>query len=113
MVEEHDIEGGDPEEGVITEIKETTFWGVFGNGTTFDMPNDVLDGHGVGTKVLRSSHDVEEFDNPEDHYDQSFMLIGDEYATVVLCNVSDDGFEIVNVIRYTKEQFLKDEGRLN
>ncbi len=113
MDEENDIEGGAPDEGEITEIREDTFWGVFGDGTTFDMPLDMLDGHGVGTKVLRSSHEAEDFEEDDDHYDQSFMLIGAEYATVIMCNVTDKGFEIIDVVRYTKEQFLKDEGRLN
>lgn len=113
MDDEDDIEGGAPNEGEITEIRKDTFWGVFGDGTTFDMPIDMLDGHGVGTKVLRSSHEIEDFDDPEDHYDQSFMLIGADYATVIMCNVTDEGFEIGDVVRYTKEQFLQDEGRLN
>lgn len=107
------IDSIDPNEGEITEIKETTFWGVFGDGTTFDIPNSVLDGHGIGTKVLRNSHEVDEFDDPSDHYDQSFMLVGADYATIILCNVTEEGFEIGNVFRLTKEQFLKDEGLLN
>lgn len=109
MDDEDDIEGGAPNEGEITEIREDTFWGVFGDGTTFDMPIGMLDGHGVGTKVLRNSHDPED----DEDYDQSFMLIGAEYATVIMCNVTDEGFEIIDVVRYTKEQFLQDEGRLN
>ena len=109
-----DTEIEDPSNtGTITEIKEDTFWGVFNDGRTFDMPLDVLDGHGVGTTVLRSSHDPEDFEDQDEAYDQSFMLIGEEYATVIMCNVTALGYEILHVQRYTKGDVLREAGSLN
>lgn len=120
MTDVTEDEGGPHEEGKITEIREDTFWGVFNDGSTFDMPISLLDGHTVGTTVLRRSHDPDEpffeeseDDDGEEEYDTSFMIIGPEYATVILCNVTDEGMEIQSAFRYYKEEFLKEEGRLN
>lgn len=113
-------EGGPHEEGKITEIREDTFWGVFNDGSTFDMPIGLLDGHSVGTTVLRRMNDPDEpiFEDgeegdEEEEYDVSFMLLGPEYATIILCNVTEEGMEIQTAFRYHKEDFLKAEGLLN
>lgn len=92
-------------EGTITEIKSDVFFGVFDDGTTFDMPLSFLDGHGIGTVVI---HNIEDDDDAAE-YDASFMLIGDEYATIILTTFEEKGFGIVEAFRVYKDAFLNGE----
>lgn len=87
-------------QGRINEIKADTFWGQFDDGSTFDMPIDVLDGHGVGATVLRVEH-TEEKDIEVSN--RSFVIIGDDYATVICTNDAEYGQEIVHLIRVNRD----------
>lgn len=87
-------------EGRINEINTETFWGRFADDSTFDMPLDVLDGHEVGSLVLRVEHD-EEADKKIS--DRSFIILGEDYATVICTNDAEDGQEIVSVIRVNRD----------
>lgn len=93
-------------EGKITQLKENTFFGEFNDGTTFDMPLSMLDGHGVGTTVVYNIRDI---DDEESEEDASFMLIGDEYATIILCEDTVNGFAILEAFRIYKDSFLNGE----
>ena len=92
-------------EGRINEIKADTFWGQFDDGSTFDMPIDVLDGHEVGALVLRVEHTE---DQDVEISDRSFLIIGEEYATVICTNDAEEGQEIVQVIRVNRDGSLKE-----
>lgn len=95
----------EPNEGEITRIEDDVFWGRFNSGQTFDMPVSVLDGHIVGTKVIINQREEDE----EEDYDYSFLLIGEEHATIVLCSEHEDGMEIVSVVRVNRSELMGGE----
>lgn len=87
-------------EGTITEIRDDTFWGQFEDGTTFDMPNDILNGHAVGDVILRVEHETAE---DKEFGERSFILIGETYATIICTSTHEDGEQIDQVIQVDKK----------
>ncbi len=65
------------------------------------MPIQVLNGHQIGDVMMCVEHNAEL--DEDESTDLSFILIGDKHATVIMCNLTDDGFEIIKAIQVDRE----------
>lgn len=77
-------------EGKIERIEDGVAWGTLCSGMTFDLPVDPV--HKIGDDVRFSQND-----DPEDiGSSHTFLVMGDRFATILWCDETPDGFEIVN-----------------
>lgn len=96
MIESSDTEERLLGEGKIARIEDGVAWGEFEPDFTFDVPVD--DFHMVGDDVRFSLNESPE----EIGSTHTFMIMGDHHATILWCNVNDEGLEIVNKRVLTK-----------
>jgi hypothetical protein len=82
--------------GIIEKIEDGVAWGVFEDGTTFDLP---ANGHAIGDDIRLLWQDGEDEDCG---YDHSLIIFGKMKATLFGTVLGDRGLEIVFMEEFQK-----------